>query len=217
MASVQHNDAELGARRLRDALAAPGLAAAMAAYFDPAEGFVGMSFTCLGSNPRDEVTADDLLVVSLLDIVWRPTAVRMLLGDHADKISALLQPISADIDLWDATDADLATVDPLWDALLDMPGIGIATAAKLLARKRPRLCPVTDRVLIRASGVPGRTWNAIRLLLQDPDARAELEALRPPLAAGASLLQLLDVAVWICHGRSHAAQRARAAGRNRRA
>jgi hypothetical protein len=215
MTSERDSDARLGARRLRDALATPGLAAAMAAYFDPAEGFVGMSFTCLGSNPRDQVTADDLLVVSLLDIVWRPVAVRMLLGDHAAKVSGLLGPIASDVDLWDATDTDMATVDPLWDALLDMPGIGTATAAKLLARKRPRLCPVTDRALVQASGVPGRTWNAIRCLMQDPDARAQIEALRPPLAAGASLLQILDVAIWISRGRSHAAQRARTAGTKR--
>jgi hypothetical protein len=35
------------------------------AYFDPDEMFAGLTFTCLGSNPRDEVTGDDLLAVSL--------------------------------------------------------------------------------------------------------------------------------------------------------
>src|SRR6185437_6433933 len=103
------NNAVPGAvRRLRHSLRAGGLAGAVAAYFTPEEDFAGLSFTCLGSNPRDAVTASDLL-----------GAVR------------------SDIDLWEASDEDLAAVDPLWDALLQMPGVGTATASKLLARKRP--------------------------------------------------------------------------------
>ncbi len=75
----------------------------------PDEAFAGLSFTCLGSNPRDEVTADDLLAVSLLDIAWRPDAVRQLLGAGAGVVSGMLGAISSDIDLWDASDADLAS------------------------------------------------------------------------------------------------------------
>ena len=165
-----------------------------------------MTFTTLGSNLRDEVTPDDLLAVALLDIAWRPDAVRALLGTWAEKVSQMLTAVSSDIDLWDASDGDLATVDPLWDALLEMPGVGTATAAKLLARKRPRLCPITDKVVIGAAGVPGRTWEALRCLLQDPGARGEVEALRPPSATGASLLWILDVALWVRHSHSRAAQ-----------
>ena len=194
---------------LRESLAAPGLGRAVAAYFDPTQGFAGMTFTNLGSNPRDEVTAEDLLAVTLLDIAWRPDVVRGLLGTWAEKVSGMLTAIRSDIDLWEATDEDLAAVDPLWYALLEIPGIGTATAAKLLARKRPRLCPVTDQVVIRAAGVPGRTWDVLRCLLRNPGARAEVEALRPPSAADASLLRVLDVAIWIRHSRSRAAQQVR--------
>ena len=74
------NDAVPGAvRQLRQSLRVGGLAGAVAAYFRPEEDFAGLSFTCLGSNPRDAVTASDLLAVSLLDIAWRPEAVRQLL------------------------------------------------------------------------------------------------------------------------------------------
>jgi len=205
------------AGRLRDTLAMPGLGLALAAYFDPAEDFPGMSFSSLGRNPAGEVTADDLLAVSLLDIAWRPEAVRHLLGSQAPEISGMLAGIRADLDLWDASDADLAAVDRLWAALIEVPGVGGATAAKLLARKRLRLCPATDRAAIRAVGVPGQTWETMRYLLQDPGARDELEALRPPAAGRESLLRILDVAIWIGHGTSHAAQRARLAGRARAA
>ncbi len=195
----------------------PGLGLALAAYFDPAEDFPGMSFTSLGRNPPGQVTADDLLAVSLLDIAWRPEAVRQLLGGQAAEVSRLLAGIPPDADLWAASDVDLAAADRLWQSLVQLPGVGPATAAKLLARKRPRLCPATDKVLIRAVGVPGRTWETLRCLLSDPQARAELEELRPPGASRESLLRILDVAIWIVHSTSHAADRARAAGRARAA
>jgi hypothetical protein len=218
MSSLRGGDAiGRAAGRLRETLTAPGLGQAMAAYFDPAEGFAGMSFCTLGQNPPGAVTADDLLAVSLLDIAWRPEAVRQLLGSEAGRVSARLAAIPADADLWAASDAEVATVDPLWNALLEMPGVGTATASKLLARKRPRLCPATDKVVIRAAGLPGQTWEVLRRLLQDPRARPDLEALRPPDAAGASVLRLLDVAIWITHSPAREAQRARLAGRARAA
>jgi Family of unknown function (DUF6308) len=193
------------ARRLRGSLAVRGLSQAVAAYFSQDESFAGLTFTCLGSNPPDKVTADDLLAVSLLDIAWQPGAVRELLGTAAGKVSGLLSAIRSDVDLWDATDEHLAPVDPLWDLLLRTTGVGTATASKLVARKRPRLCPVSDKVVIQAVGVPGWTWEALRCLLQDPQARAQIEELRPPSAAGASLLRILDVAIWIRHSHSRAA------------
>jgi hypothetical protein len=57
--------------------------------------------------------------------------------------------------------------------------------------------------------VPGWTWEALRTFLQDPAARAEIEALRPPPAAAVSVLRILDVAIWIRHGHSRAASRIR--------
>jgi hypothetical protein len=213
MTSLVDNEVEQGAGRLRAGLTTPGLAKSVAAYFDSANDFAGMTFSSMGCNPPDMITADDLLAVSLLDIEWRPGAVRQLLGSQADEMSRLLAPVRDDLDLWDATDCDLAVVDPLWEALTAMEGIGTATAAKLLARKRPRLCPVTDKVVIQAAGVRGqRASAAVRRLVQDPAVRAEIEALRPPEAAGASLLRILDVAIWLLHSPSRAANRARAAG-----
>jgi Family of unknown function (DUF6308) len=218
MSSLRGGDAvRRAAGRLRETLARPGVRSAVAAYFDPAEGFAGMTFGTLGDNPPDQLTADDLLAVSLLDITWRPDVVRRLLGSDREEIAGLLGAISTETDLWQASDADLGAVDAAWDALLDIPGVGTASAAKLLARKRPRLCPITDKVVIRAAGLPGLTWEVLRCLLQDPGARAEVEALRPPEAAGASLLRILDVAIWVAHSDSRSAQRARLVGGDRAA
>jgi hypothetical protein len=219
MSSLRGRDAAAArsAARLRGTLAMPGLGPAVAAYYDPAAGFAGMSFSTLGRNLPHKVTAGDLLAVSLLDIAWRPEAVRQLLGSQAARVSGLLAALSGHLDLWDASDADLAAVERLWDALLDMPGVGSATAAKLLARKRPRLCPITDKVVVRAAGSPRQTWEALRCLLRDPRARDQVEALRPAEAADVSLLRILDVAIWAAVSPSRAAQRCRLAGRVRAA
>ena len=147
-----------------------------------------------------------MLAVALLDITWRPQVVRILLGSHRQRLSGMLAAIPQATDLWDASDDVLQHIDVLWDVLTAIDGIGTASASKLLARKRPRLCPISDSVVIKAVDVPGRTSDVLRCLLQDPAARAEIEALRPAIAAEASLLRILDVALWVSHSGSAAAQ-----------
>jgi hypothetical protein len=193
------------ALRLRAGLIIPGLDRAVAVYFTEPM-FAGMTFADLGRNPAGEITPDDLLAVTLLDITWRPEVVRALLGSRRPELSRMLADLPQDADLWDATDATLGHVDVLWDHLTAIEGIGPASASKLLARKRPRLCPISDSIVIRAASAPGRTWDVLRCLLQDPAARADVEALRPAPAAAASLLRILDVAIWITHSRSAAAR-----------
>jgi hypothetical protein len=193
------------ARRLRSDLTADGLDRAIAGYFSEPE-FAGSTFSDLGRNPPDEIIADDLLAVSLLDITWRPQAVRTLLGSDQPRLSAMLAAIPRATDLWDAGSDAIRPIDALWDALTAIDGVGAASATKLLARKRPRLCPISDSVVNKAVDVPHRTWDVLRCLLQDPAARAEVEALRPAAAAGVSLLRILDVALWVSYSRSGAAQ-----------
>ena len=194
--------------RLQASLATPGLRRAVASYFQEPS-FAGMTFSDLGLNPPCEFTADDLLAVSLLDITWRPQVVRILLLSHKQQLGRLLADLPQDLDLWDAGDDALRQIDFLWDVLTSIEGIGTASATKLLARKRPRLCPISDNLVIKAVDVPGRTWDVLRALLRDPLARADVEALRPDEAAHASLLRILDVALWVSHSRSAAAQELR--------
>ncbi len=170
-----------------------------------------MTFSDLGQDPPFEIVADDLLAVSLLDISWRPEVVRILLISHKQEFSRLLKAIPVDVDLWSASDDVMADIDLMWKALTSVDGIGTASASKLLARKRPLLCPISDSVVRDAVHVPGRTWDVLRCLLQDPAARAQVEALRPPEAANASLLRILDVALWVSHSKSAAAQEVRLA------
>lgn len=81
------------------------------------------------------------------------------------KMSGLLEDLCPTTELWNASDGVLE-VNDLWNALKKIAGIGNTTAAKLLARKRPRLCPLTDSVVRKAVNVPGSTWNVLQRLTE---------------------------------------------------
>jgi hypothetical protein len=187
-----------------------GLGKLLAAYYNPAGRFAGATFDTLGANPPNKIIRDDLLAVTLLDERWTPAAVRRLLGADSRSAAAMLAQITAVHNLWDVSDEELAAVDPLWKLLMkSKDGVGRTRASKLLARKRPQLVPITDTVIVRRIGARGETWAAIRYCLQDESLRRSVERLRPPQAEGASVLRLLDVALWMLHSQSKAAKKAR--------
>src|SRR5262249_13609642 len=159
--------------------------------------------------PRDAVTASDLLAVSLLDIAWRPEAVRQLLDTSAATVAGLLGAIRSDIDLWEARDEDLAAVDPLWDALLQMPGVGTATPSQLRARRRPGWSGGAHKRAPPGAGGPAGPGGPWPISRQPPPARGERGARRPPPAAAARVLRILDGAIGTRHSHSRAASRIR--------
>ena len=84
-------------------------------------------------------------------------------------------------------------------------------AGKLLARKRPRLVPVTGEIIVARLGPAGQTWRGAAILPADESLRRAIEALWARHARTASVLRLLDVAPWMLHSESTAAGKARAA------
>ncbi|MEU6074110.1 DUF6308 family protein [Micromonospora sp. NPDC047074] len=195
--------------RIRDVLAVPGINGLVAAYFSHDGPFAGTSFDLVGENPRDVLTLDDLLATTLLDISWRPLAIRTLLakGDH---VSAALAAIRVDLDLWNADHHDLQPVVVLHRWLDDLPGVGPVIASKFLARKRPRLVPVHDGIVLRVLGAPKeQLWVTLATALKESALRDEIEGLRPAGVDSPSLLRLLDVAIWTRHSRSRNARDAR--------
>lgn len=63
-------------------VATPGMDRLVAAYFDPSPGsrFAGFTFDSLGAGaPTDQITAEDLLAVGLLDVRFKPPSLRALL------------------------------------------------------------------------------------------------------------------------------------------
>lgn len=86
-----------------------------------------------------------------------PSADRLSARPLSVRVSKLLSSVRFDIDMVAAEAADLADGSPAhtgWHLLRDQPGIGWVTVGKLLARKRPRLLPVYDRVVRCVLGRP---------------------------------------------------------------
>jgi hypothetical protein len=184
-------------------------------FFDPARGFAATTFDDLGENPPDRFTTDDLLATTLLDMRYRPRAVRAILVDQVEELTAILKAVPTDVDLWEATDEDLAPAYDLWNALRaggDLWGVGPTTTSKLMARKRPRLIPIVDSVVRNALELDGDAWIDLRDALGTRNFPERIERLRPPAVGDeVTTLRLLDVAVWMRHSNGKAARAARAA------
>ncbi|MFY1574762.1 DUF6308 family protein [Verrucosispora sp. WMMD703] len=202
---------ELVRDRIRNVLAAPGVDRLVTTYFDPDGPFAGTLFDLLGENPSNLLTLDDLLATSLLDISWRPPAVRALLAE-GDHVTAGLAAIPANLDLWNAGPYALQSAAALHQWLDRLHGVGPVIASKLLARKRPRLVPIHDEVVLRVVAPPAnKFWVTLAAALTESALRQEIEELRPAGGDSISLLRLLDVAIWTRHSRSRNARSARSA------
>lgn len=180
-------------------------------YYDEKGTFAGRLFDQLGQNPPNVFTRDDLLAVTLLDVQFTPTGIRSILGSEADVLAEELSRLPPNLALWDADDAQLDTcAEPLWRRLVAITGVGEVIAGKLLARKRPRLIPIVDQVVIRVLGpAPENYWRGIRGALQDTARRERIVALRSDDSKGISQLRLLDTLVWMHGSESRLARAAR--------
>lgn len=190
--------------RIRDIVASPA-DKLLQAFFDPTKTFDAGTFATLSDNPRDRFSANDLLALAMLDVAPSPLAVRRLLKPDFTRHLADLRD---DLDLWDATDEDLAPAHGLWKELNALPQIGPTRASKLLARKRPRLIPIIDSVVKKSYGLTGHdnSWVALREALTDRQLRDQIDAIRPPgLTSSITTLRLLDVAAWMRGSLSKAA------------
>jgi Family of unknown function (DUF6308) len=197
-------------QRLNAYLETPGLRDAVAQYFDPAQPFAGHTFDSLGNNPPDQIVPDDLLAVTLLDVLWTSIAVRHLLYDQATEVRELLRRIDDKTALWAPdSSSQLSVAEPLWDLLCRLPGVRDTRASKLLARKRPRLIPITDSIIVSAVGTPGQTWVTLHHCFQNGGFRKSVESLRPENTEGISLLRIFDVAIWMLFSQSKAAAKVR--------
>ncbi|MGW5638523.1 DUF6308 family protein [Streptomyces sp. NPDC003832] len=174
--------------------------------------FTGSRFEHLaggGDRPEvaDRITAEDLVAVQTLSVtVPAPVALDILEGPLGVRLSGLLHAIPRDINMVDADPdvvADDSPADQAWHLLRDQPDVGWVIAGKLLARKRPQLLPVYDRVVRCAVGRPPSFWLALHTALRKDDAALHRQLLELRQAAGVpqtvSALRVCDVAVWMGH------------------
>lgn len=197
-------------------LATPNLWDLVNAYFNPDNGFAGATFDTLGEHNPNHITVEDLLAVTLLDVRIPPLAVRGLLESDADPVHRLLVDIDAKTDLWSRNRAEpLQAANELWEWLRRYPDVDTVIAGKLMARKRPRLIPIVDRVVTDTlQSEHGAYWEPLAQILGDPDRPdrlVRLNYLRPDgLSPQVTPLRILDVAVWMLGSLSKRARHARA-------
>jgi len=190
----------------------------MAQFYDPSGKYAGLTFHTLPPaappDPADDdLTAADLLAITLMDVDATPWAVRQLLqeGEVRRAVLAVLRDVPTTVDLAGASQDELDAAVRLYRAL--KAGLGgvnpWVTASKLAARKRPALIPVRDSVVTDLLGLPSRDvrqdWPVFRHLLVDADVVAGLRGLAatatadhgaPDLAAVPDL-RLLDTLLWM--------------------
>lgn len=161
--------------------------------------FSGSRFDLIGNTSDDPartnaITAEDIAAVSCLGVNISGNAAVDLLEHKNSDIANLLEEISFEADLWDASQAHIEDGDNaasvLWILLREVDGVGPVRASKLMARKRPRLIPIYDKWIDEALGLGGSKgyWKKYReLMLEAPSQGAPLyEQLR-------GLVTLLDI------------------------
>jgi hypothetical protein len=163
------------------------------------------------AETADQLTAADLLAVSLIGTTVAGNYALHILDYRSDEIGALLAQIPPHVTLTDdAATALIAEGGPawqLWELLRAIKppaqgSLGPVAAGKLLARKRPQLIPVYDSHVKAALGRRSNDqswWSELRsLLVADHALVRELETVRARAGAGhLSLLRTLDVLCWM--------------------
>lgn len=183
------------------------------AYYGPAFGtkgsFTGAAFDSWDSTGHraadsNRFTADDLVAVTFLSVKVTAPAAYQLLGPEAGRFNDLLATVGEDREFADVPPEEITPTWPAWaleDALRGIPGLGRTISSKLMARKRPRLVPIYDKVLRRVMGLEEAQWVPLNAALR-ADGHAlqqRLLALRDAagLPASVSALRVLDVIAWL--------------------
>lgn len=199
------------ARTIDHACAVPQSPALVARYFDANSRYAGATFDSLAPNPPNDIVEADLLALNTLTAPVEALAIRQLLnhGEPRGKVLEQLEAIPADTPLWKADATAIAAARELWQTLeAKVQGFGWVRVNKLIARKRPALIPVYDSVVRSWLGAPRPLWEPFGLAMDDPRRRKSITALAKGLdTAGASLLRVLDVAIWMLHSKSAATDR----------
>jgi hypothetical protein len=157
------------------------------------------------AETADRFTSDDIVAVSFLGVRIPGRAAIELLEERADEFNALLSDIPVDVDLWEVPEEMVGPESPagqLWSRLAELPGVSMIAAGKLLARKRPRLIPVYDRIVKVAldRGDDDEWWLPFRAALSGKSGLViALGRVRDQSGVGpeVSLLRVLYVSIWM--------------------
>jgi hypothetical protein len=221
------------------ALTDAGVSDAVAAYYDRDGGYAGTLFLDASPNDPLSIEASDLYAVTTLSITLDARYGRLLLGPGDVRRAVLkqlegLDPSLPVTDLEHGAGGSAETLSRMWElhhrlkTLIHDGSNRWVTAAKLCARKRPRLFPVRDNLVcvylgggepLRAgNGRPGNFSVDIQVyahLMTDERVKSALSWLRNEVTGRGTVidtedLRLLDAALWM-----HAARRSRSGAGSR--
>lgn len=181
---------------------------------DGKHAFDGASFESLGSEDTNpfSITPADLLALSTLSIpVKGHTAIDLLSNRVQAQTTALLRdiPEQASIDDEDAlkhlAEGGASPASELWAVISDVDGMGPVYTSKLLARKRPALIPVYDKVVDAQLALGGtlEMWTRFHEWVNRPEDgdtlinRARNLHAKAGLAAHVTPLRVIDVVLWM--------------------
>lgn len=176
----------------------------------PETKFAGGLFDELKSNKPDVVEASDLVAVSLLDVRFGADAVKKLLEEEF--INRELGEIPNNQDLWEVNEEVLDHLEKTFLKLKGLDGVGRTKATKLLARKRPRVAPISDSVVEKFYGLS--EWEYLRplrrLLGSNLNYVGQINDLvNPQIGYVPSTLRILDISIWMAGSNSRAARNCR--------
>jgi hypothetical protein len=149
-------------------------------------------------------TADDMVAVTFLAVQVHPRAAWELLTGDPDRFNRLLAQVDPSADLADVDPASIGEDWPawrLWSELRTLRGIDWVIAGKLLARKRPRLIPIYDRIVKTVTGNDRNFWIPLSQELRK-DGQAlhhRLGRLRQAadLDEAVTRLRVFDIITWM--------------------
>lgn len=190
----------------------------LAAFYDPSTGFAGHTFASLGPVTSESVTATDLLALTTLNIDLSPYEIRRIVSheENGRRLSGLLAGLP-EAKLEDTTPEDFVRMEAFYDEVKRLLAPSRASnsnrwvaTSKLVARKRPALFPVRDRVVCGYLGILGlknrtRDWYVFRELMRHEGVRARLVELPSRINEAkedrsvdldTEPLRLLDAALW---------------------
>ena len=144
------DEVDAALEQVRRVLAAEGASELLAEYYDPKSAYAGDLYLGVEPNNPGEITAADLYAVSILNVQIGVSGCRSLLMNPVNtaETQRLLDLLPVDLDLVEASVEQLATASTLHQHVRTCLGKNPwVVAAKMTARKRPRLFPVRDNVV----------------------------------------------------------------------
>lgn len=173
--------------------------------------FTGAMFErfAAGGDPH-VIGYEDLIAVTMLGVDMPASASLRILIQDREEISRLLRQVPVDLELVDAPPDTVGPTSAAWQLWRLVDGyhnVGTTLTSKLLARKRPLLLPVQDRVVIGALShhQSDDFWALMRICLTDNDRALYLHMRNVRAAAGLdddiSVLRVFDILVWMTNRR----------------